>query len=296
MTKKRAYHEASTLFMIALGTAIYALGVVAINIQNNLAEGGLTGVTLILRYWLHIDPALSTLVLNIPLILLGYRSMGKKALFYTVWGTGSLALFLFVWQRIPIISQLNLEHDLFIAAVLAGLIGGFGAGIVFKFGGTTGGTDIIARILELKLNLPIGRTLLAVDFLVLTASLSYLNIKQMMYTLFASFVFSNVVNFTQEGSYSAKGVLIISNKYEQIGRLIDLKLDRGYTYLMAEGGYQNDEKKIIYSVVSRAEIPALKDLILTEDPNAFISIIEVHEVFGEGFSQNKKKTRLFTRK
>lgn len=222
--------------------------------------------------------------------------MGKKALFYTIWGTGSLALALFIWQRIPIISQLNIEHDLFIAAILAGLIGGFGAGIVFKFGGTTGGTDIIARILEIRFNLPIGRTLLTVDFLVLTASLSYLNVKQMMYTLFASFVFSNVVNFTQEGSYSAKGVLIISQKYAEIGQMIDLKLERGYTYLMAEGGFEQDQKKVIYSVVSRAEIPALKELIMQEDSNAFISIIDVHEAFGEGFSHNKKKTRLFTRR
>lgn len=99
-----------------LGCAIYAFGLVTINIQNHLAEGGLTGVTLILRYWFHFDPAYTTIVLNIPLIILGYRFLGKRALAYTIYGTAMMSVFLWIWQRVPIMIDLN--HDILIASIL----------------------------------------------------------------------------------------------------------------------------------------------------------------------------------
>lgn len=293
---KKILHELVTMIGIFIGTSFYALGLVAVNIPNNLAEGGVTGITLILRYWFNLDPAISTILINIPLILIGYRVLGKKAIFWTIWGTVSLSIALFIWQRIPIISQLNLEHDLFIAGILAGIIGGFGVGIVFKFGGTTGGTDILARIIELKFGWPMGKSLLIFDILVLTASLSYLDIKHMMYTLLATTVFATVINFIQDGSYSAKGIYIISDKYEEISKMIDLQLNRGFTFLQAEGGYDHSAKKIIYCVISSNELPQLKEIIKAEDENAFYSVMNVHEIAGEGFSYNRKKTRLFMRK
>lgn len=132
--------------MIAFGCGMYAFGFVMINISNNLAEGGVTGISLITRYWLHIDPAFTTLAINIPLVIIGYRYLGKKALIYTVYGTVSLSIFIWLWQRLPF--SIDIHHDLFIAGILAGVLGGIGSGIVYRFGGTTGGADIVARILE----------------------------------------------------------------------------------------------------------------------------------------------------
>lgn len=197
---------------------------------------------------------------------------------------------------IPIINQLNLDHDLFIAGVLAGLFSGVGIGIVFKYGGTTGGTDIIARILDLKLGIPVGKSLLALDAFVLTISLSYLDIKHMIYTLLASFVLARITDSIQAGSYAARGLFIISDKYEQIAKMIDVQLDRGYTFINAEGGFDRSAKKIIYCVISPREISQVKELILREDPNAFVSIIDVHEALGQGFTYERKKRHIFFRR
>ena len=117
-----------------------------------------------------------------------------------------------------------------------------------------------------------------------------------MYTLLASFVLAQITDYVQEGSYAARGLLIISNKYEEIAHEIDRQLDRGFTFLNGEGGYQNDEKKIIYCVVSPREISNVRNLILAIDPHAFVTIIDVHEALGQGFSYERKKRHIFFRK
>ena len=284
------------LLMIALGCAIYGISLDMISVPNKLADGGLSGIALILRHFWGINMGLSTLVLNIPLILIGYRFMGKRLLSYTIWGTLSLSFFLWFWRSVPIIKQLNLEHDLFLSAISAGVLSGIGLGLVFRYNGTSGGTDIIARICQLKFGISSGKMLLFCDAVVLFASLSYLDIKHMMYTLLASFVLSRVMDTVQQGAYNARALLIISDKYEKIGKMIDLKLDRGFTYLKALGGYKQDDKRVIYVVVSPREIPAIKQLIRKEDPDAFFSILEVHEAAGEGFTYKQKRHHFFIRK
>lgn len=276
--------------MIILGALIYGFGLVAINIKNNLAEGGMTGVTLILRAWWHLDPAYSTIFLNIPLIILGYHFLGRKGMIYTIFGTLALSGSLWMWQRVPFMLNINLHHDLFIAGVLAGIFGGFGSGLIYRYGGTTGGSDVIARILELERGIPMGRTLLAIDVIVLLTSLTYLDIEHMMYTLLSSFVFSKIVDATQDGSYSAKGLLIISEQHEEIAQALMNELERGATFLNAEGGYQHDQRPIVYCVVAPSEVVQAKKIIMKIDPSAFVSIIDVHEAVGEGFTYMRKPT------
>lgn len=279
------------VFFIILGTSIYAFGLVYLNIANQLAEGGVSGITLILRALFHIDPAYSTLLINIPLILLGGKILGKRALAYTVLGTVSLSVFLWIWQRIPL--QINLEHDLLIVSLLAGLIAGVGSGIVYRMGGTTGGSDIIARILEKNHGISMGRSLLAFDVIVLLASLTYIDLKRMMYTLIASYVFSRVIDFILDGGYSAKGILVVSNKSEEIAHLLMTGLQRGVTFLHGEGGFSGVDKKMIYMVVSARELNEVKRIIHEIDEHAFLSILNVHEVEGEGFTYLKPQTRRF---
>ncbi|WGN89187.1 YitT family protein [Ligilactobacillus faecis] len=274
------------LIMIALGCCLYGLGLVSINIKNNLAEGGVTGLTLIIRYWLHIDPAISTIMINIPLIIIGYRFLGKKALLYTIYGTLALSFWIWFWQRYYL--TINVHKDLFIAGVLAGIFGGAGSGIVYRFGGTTGGTDVVARILEKERGIAMGKTLLALDAIVLTLSLSYIDIRQMMYTLLASYIFSQLVNFIQGGAYAARGVVIISLYSEEIAKEIIAELDRGVSYLKGQGAFSNKDFKAIYCVVSPSELTFVKRIAEKHDPAAFISILEVTEVVGEGFTYGKK--------
>ena len=281
------------LVLIFLGTGMYAFGLVYFNMANDLAEGGVTGITLILRSLFHIDPALSTLFINIPLILIGGKILGKRSFFYTILGTLSLSFFLFVWQRVPL--SINVDHDLLIAALLAGLMGGLGSGFVYRVGGTTGGADIIARIVERKFGVSMGRTLLGFDVMVLLLSLTYIDLKHMMYTLIVSYMFSHIVDFVQDGAYKARGVLIISEKTEQMGAAIMDELERGISYLNGEGGYSKEDKKILYAVVSPVELVSVKQIVEAIDPKAFISIINVHEAIGEGFTY-KKPARFFAKK
>lgn len=296
MWRKQLARTLRDLLAIGFGCFFYAFGLVAVNIKNHLAEGGITGITLILRYWFHIDPAYSTIFLNIPLIILGYKFLGKRALAYTIYGTGMLSAGLWVWQRLAFVQNLNLHNDLFIAGILAGLFGGIGSGIIYRFGGTTGGSDVLARIFEQERGIPMGRTLLVFDILVLVSSLSYLDIEHMMYTLLASFVFSRIVDQTMEGAYSARGVFIISKKHQEIGQRIMDEMERGITYLDSEGGYHQTPQKMLYCVVSPSEIADLRRLIQDEDPRAFVTIVDVHEALGEGFTYQRPRRSLFSRR
>ncbi|WP_395530706.1 YitT family protein [Enterococcus hirae] len=279
--------------MIMVGTSIYAFGLVYLNIANHLAEGGVSGITLILRALFGIDPAYSTLLINIPLILIGGKILGKRSLAYTVLGTVSLSAFLWIWQRVPL--QINLQHDLLIVSLLAGLIAGTGSGLVYRMGGTTGGSDIIARILEKNYGISMGRSLLVLDVIVLLASLTYIDLKRMMYTLIVSYVFSRVIDSILDGGYSAKGILVVSNKNEEIAPLLMTGLERGVTFLSGEGGFSGHSKKIIYMVVSSSELNEVKQIVHEIDEKAFLSIINVHEVEGEGFTYLKPQSKLFKR-
>lgn len=293
MIEEKKFYVKDVL-LILVGTCLYGFGLVTFNIANDLAEGGVTGITLILRALFSIDPAYSTLIINIPLILIGGKVLGKHSFYYTILGTVSLSVFLWLWQRFPI--EVNLDHDLLIASLLAGLAAGIGSGLVYRVGGTTGGTDVIARILEKNYGISMGRSLLIFDILVLIMSLSYIDVKRMMYTLIVSFVFSKVVDSVLDGAYAAKGILVISDHSEDIGEVIMALLERGVTYLDGQGGYSQVDKKVLYVVVSPSEIIEIKRIVHELDAKAFISVINVHEAIGEGFTYARPTRMLFKRK
>lgn len=293
LQEKSWWPTAQSIFMISFGAIFYGFGLVAVNIKNNLAEGGITGITLLFRAWWGIDPAYTTILLNIPLIILGYRFLGRRGLLFTIYGTLALSMSLWIWQRVAWTQTIDLHHDLFIAGVMAGIFGGFGSGMIYRFGGTTGGSDVVARILELERGIPMGKTLLIIDVFVLLASLSYLDIEHMMYTLLASFVFSKIVDATQDGSYSAKGMLIISKANQEISQALMSELERGTTFFNGEGGYQHNQQPVLYCVVAPSEIVAAKKIIMKLDEHAFISIIDVHEAVGEGFTYLRPRKSFF---
>ncbi len=281
MNKEVKFHPLNFL-MIALGTAIYAFGFVNFNMVNHLAEGGVSGITLIFHALFQINPAYTQILLNIPLFILGVKIFGKRGMIYTIHGTVCLSIFIWLFQRMSF--SIDLAHDTLIAALLAGIFAGIGGGIVFRYGGTTGGGDIIGRYFEQKKGFALGQTLFVFDILVLTLSLSYIDIQHMMYTVIASFVFSQVVAVVQNGGYTVRGMLIISRKYATISQKITDEIGRGATYLKAEGVYSGNDTKVIYIVLSPIQVQAVKAILAEIDPDAFVSIINVHEVIGSGFT------------
>ncbi|MBU8607650.1 YitT family protein [Bacillus pumilus] len=278
------------IVFILIGSAIFSFGLVHFNMQNNLAEGGFTGITLLLYFLFHIDPSISNLVLNIPIFFIGWKMLGRTMFTYTIVGTVSLSVFLAIFQRFQI--HMPLQHDLALAALFAGVFIGTGLGIIFKFGGTTGGVDIIARLINKHYQVAMGRTMFIFDACVITISLTYLNYKEAMYTLVAVFVAAKVIDFMQEGAYAAKGAMIISEKDDIIQKKITEEMERGVTILKGVGSYTKQERNVLYCIVPKNELVHLKSVVTSVDPHAFVSVSDVHDVLGEGFTLDEHKKPL----
>ena len=275
-----------SLLLIALGVAIYTFGFVKFNMANALAEGGVAGVTLIIHALYGINPAYTSLILNVPLFILGARIFGKKSLALTIYGTVLMSVFIWIWQRVPI--QIVLHNDMMLVAVVAGLFAGVGSGLVFRYGATTGGTDIIGRVVEEKFGTKLGQTLLFVDAVVLTASLVYIDLQHMLYSLVASFVYSQVLTIVQNGGYTVRGMIIITQKSEEAAQAILNEINRGVTFLNGKGAYSGNEKNILYVVLNPGEVRDVKGIMANLDPDAFISIIDVDEVVSSDFKIRRK--------
>ncbi|MED4453739.1 YitT family protein [Metabacillus fastidiosus] len=283
--------KVKNIVFILLGSAIFAFGLVHFNMQNNLAEGGFTGITLLLFFLFKIDPAITNLLLNIPLFFIGWRFLGRTSFVYTIIGTVGLSIFLSVFQRYQF--HIPLKEDLTLAALFAGVFIGVGLGIIFRFGGTTGGVDIIARLTQRSIGWNMGKTMFLFDLCVITLSLIfYLSYREAMYTLVAVFVAAKVIDFMQDGAYSAKGATIISEYNDEIAVKIMKEMERGVTILKGQGSFTKLDKNILYCVVARNEITRLKSVITSVDPHAFVVVSDVHEVIGEGFTLDANKKPL----
>ncbi|MEK5146901.1 MAG: YitT family protein [Psychrobacillus psychrotolerans] len=276
------------IIMIILGSAIYSFGFVHFNMQNELGEGGFSGITLVLYFAFNWDVALMNLLLNIPMFFLGWKLLGRKMFAYTVIGTVSVSVFLKLFDIYEF--HLGLEDDLFLVSLFAGVFVGVGLGIIFKYGGTTGGVDIIARLVFKYKGWSMGKTMFIFDaFVILLSWATFLNERSMMYTLVAVYVGARVIDFVQEGAYSARGAFIISDKQNEIADLITNKLSRGVTILNGHGHFTKSSREVIYCVVAKNQISALKSVISSIDPHAFVSITEVKDVMGEGFTLDDEK-------
>lgn len=274
------------LIWITLGVALYTFGFVNFNMANHLAEGGVAGITLILHALFGIDPAWATLLINLPLFVLGARVFGKKSLLLTIYGTVTMSFFIGFWQKIPV--NLGLQDDMMLVAIVAGIFAGVGSGIVFRFGATTGGTDIIGRVLEERTGMKLGQNLLLIDVVVLASSLVYIDLKHMLYTLIASFVFSQVLTVVQNGGYMVRGMLIITKESDKAAAAILQEINRGVTYLQGKGAYTGRGFDVLYVVLNPNEVRDVKDILAELDPDAFISVLNIDEVVSSDFKIRRK--------
>src|SRR5699024_11105895 len=224
-------------------------------------------------------PAIMNIVLNIPVFFVGWKMLGRVTFIYTLIGTIAVSVFLKIFQINPF--HIGLESDLILASLFAGVFLGTGLGIIFRFGGTTGGVDIIARIVNKHFGFSMGRIMFTFDFCVITLSLfTYLKLVEGMYTLVVVYISARVIDFIQEGAYSARGATIISTKYQEIAEMINQQMDRGVTVLSGKGHYSGSTQHVLYCAVGTNEIVKLKSIINQVDPNAFVAVTSVHEVMG----------------
>lgn len=278
-----------SILTIIFGAAIYAFGLTYFVVPHHLFEGGATGITLITYYLFNIPISVMNLIINIPLFILAWKIFGAKTLYSSLLGTISLSIWLAIFEKIPL--SFNLEGDLVIVALVAGGLLGLGLGIIFNAGGTTGGTDIVARILNKYTNISVGKLLFALDFLILMLILIiFQDLRLVTYTLLFDFIVSRVIDLIGEGGYAGKGFMIITQKPMEVADKINEDLGRGVTFISGQGYYSQKDLKIIYCIVARNEMIKMKELIHTIDPKAFITITEAHEILGEGFTFVNEET------
>ena len=268
--------------IVALACVVMAFNINYFFVGNKLAEGGVSGLSLIIHYLSHIDVSYLYFALNIPLIILAYIFLGKNFLLKTLFATFILSVFLKVFASFS-----EPLDDILLAAIFGGAINGIAIGIVFYAGGSTGGMDIIAKIVNKYTGIPISRILLTTDFIVLSMVAVIFGKVIFMYTLISLVISSKMIDMIQVGIYSAKGVTIITTKEDEIRKRIMEDTGRGITLIDAKGGYTQKEIGMLYCVVGQYQLIRVKTIVKEVDPSAFMIVADVHEVIGNGFLVNK---------
>lgn len=277
VTGGRAYVR-STLG-IAVGTAITASGLNLFLIPSRLNDGGVTAIAIVLHLVAHLPTGPTLFVLNVPLFLLAWWRLGLPFVVRSLIGTVLLS----VW--LEVIPEHALVHDVLLASVYGGLVSGLGTGIVFRFGGSTGGTDLVAWVLRLVMHWTSGRSLLVVDAVVIALTGVVLGASAAMYSAFALFVGTRAVDFLQEGSEGEKVALVITGRAEAVGARVLAEMGRGATLLSGQGLYSGESRPVLLVALGRREIPALKAIVSAADATAFMLVLPAGEVLGEGFAE-----------
>jgi len=288
--------KAKNILAIILGAGIFSFGIFFLVIPFHFYEGGATGITLITYYLFKIPVSVMNLAINIPLFFLAWKLLGLRSLYLSLIGTFSVSIWMAIFELIPGSHHLQtavftaLDGDILLACIGSGVILGAGLGIIFNAGGTTGGTDIVARIFNKYTTLSMGRLMLIVDAIVLTTVLIvFKDFRIAAYTLLFILIDTVVIDIVGEGGFAGKGFLVVTSKPDEIAKQITTDLGRGVTFVNGMGYYSQQEMKIIYCVVSRNEMKQMKDIINKIDPFAFITITEAHEILGEGFTLDTNK-------
>ena len=284
---KNARSTAVFIAKIIIGDILFALGFNLFLQPNGLNAGGLSGLAMVLVHFLGFGTVGAvTAVVNLPLFIIGGKKLGKNFFFGSLLGMIflSLAIDLLAWLPIPKVEPL-------IAALYGGVICGVGLGIVFSGGSTTGGSDIVVRLLKLRYrHVPIGIINICFDLCVAALTgLAFQDVNSALYSGVAIFVTGNVVDAVVYRFDYSKVALIISPRYEEISKVITTQLERGATYLKGQGVYMGNDTKVILTAVKKQQLPELKRLVSEIDPDAFVIVQEAHQVLGDGFSRYSKE-------
>jgi uncharacterized membrane-anchored protein YitT (DUF2179 family) len=269
---------------IAIGVGITALSLVWLLIPNKIAAGGVSGLGVIIYHRWGIPVALTILYLNIPLFLISFRLFGLRYSGKALFGTFFISVMISFWDSI--IRLAPLTRNPLLAALYGGVIAGVGMGLCFRYGGSTGGTDLVAQLLNRFTGISVGHGLFICDaFVVALAGLAFHSTELALYAIITIFVTGKFLDSVLEGLNYAKAAFIISDQAETIGRKIITDLNRGATGLSGRGFYSSNRKEVILVVISRSEEMKLKEMVNLIDPAAFVIITDVHEVLGEGFQR-----------
>lgn len=273
-------HKVLDYFGITLGAAVSALGTQAFIVVVKLGGGGIGGLAILAHYLWAWHIGLVVAILNIPLLIFGWREIGQGFVIRTTFGVFMNSLFLEVFRSVNFVPN----HDVLLGALFGGVVQGIGGALVFRFEGSLGGTDIIAKTLNRRYGFRIGNVGFIANIFVVSLSLVVLGPVTAMYTLVSMYVYSKVLDAIVEG-IPAKSAMIISAYGDVLAKKIIAESSRGVTLLQGRGAYTGEQKDILVCVVAVSELVRLKRMVKQIDPEAFVIVNDAKEVLGKGFAQ-----------
>jgi len=263
------------LFLMAVGSVICCVAVNGILIPQKFFGAGFTGLSLLIYYLFHAIPiSILYLALNIPLFALGWVYVGHRFFLYSIAG---MIFFTAALQWVHVLIPI---HDKILSSILAGIIMGVGSGIILRSMGSAGGLDILSVVLLKRFSVRLGTTILAFNSTILIAGAFLISLEGALYTLIYVYVNSFIVDFVVTGLSQRRTILIISREWEKISQEIMERIHRGVTLVNGRGGFTGEEIQILYTVVTFREVPRLKELAKSIDPNVFLVVSDTLEVVG----------------
>lgn len=270
---------------ILLGAVITATALNMFLIPHKIAAGGTSGLATVLHHLAGLPVGATMLSFDIPLLLVSIKILGARFGFNTL--IGAIILSVSIDITAPFIPTLT--SDLLLNSLYGGILSGIGLGLVFRFEGSTAGTDLAAAIINKLFGISVGQALLMVDcFVIILAGVAFQSAELSLYALISLFVSTQIIDLVQEGPSSAKAFFIVSSKASTLAEAVLTEMDRGVTFLHATGGYTQEASEVLLCVVSTREVSRLKELIYALDRAAFVIVADAHEVMGEGFAPVKK--------
>ena len=269
------------LFKILIGSAIFAAGIQWFYHPASLISGGVTGIAMIINYLTGLPVGVMIIAMNVPLFLIAFKSYGWRFMAGSLLGTVASSIFIDLFSLIPY----HITTEPFLASIYGGIITGLGLGIVFTTGSTTGGTDVVAKLIKEKFPyVNFGTMILVLDAVIIAVyALLFRKYDSAMYTIIAVYVAARVIDLVLYGASQSKLCHIISEYSDEIKTAIVEKLNRGVTVLQGKGAYSGQDKQVLLCVVKRQQIVEIKKIVKSIDKRAFVIVTDTRDVFGEGF-------------
>ena len=284
---KQFFRAHGWIFTTVIGSMTFALGFALFLTPHGLNAGGVTGFAMVIGRALGLDSFVGTIsfIINLPLFLLGGLKIGKRFFWGSLIGMTVSSVFIDVFAVIP-----APQTDTLLAIIYGGLLCGMGIGMVFTSGTSTGGSDIVVRLLKLRFrNVPVGQISMIIDLTVaVLTGVVFGNIVNTLYIGVAVFLTTKIMDMVIYRFDYSKVALIITKEYEKVAQVISDELGRGATYLHGQGTYTKEDTKVVLTAVKRQQLAELKDIVIRIDPNAFIIVQEAHQVLGDGFARHSK--------
>jgi len=272
---------------ILLGSLIYALGVNIFIQPNHIAPGGFIGIAIILN---HFSPifriGITIIVMNVPLFLIGGKRLGKQFLLSSIVGTFLSSILIDI--TLPFVPEI--KTDPILAAIYGGFLMGAGIGLIFRFYGSTGGTDLLAQIVYDFTGLPFGQSLMLIDVIIIILSgIVFKSVNIPLYSIIAEFVSNYAIDIAQEGFTFYKTLTVITEKPLEIKKAIFSELERGITEINAKGAYTGTDKTVLLVAIPHTEVSKAKKIILSIDPSSFVIVGTATEIIGQGFKSHEER-------